>query len=174
MKEQLKKGEERECELDEYFSPDWIIYQLSRVHEGKGLGDRIYVSKGDSSNIWLIEYKADEKAAETGNVFVETVSVDTAHKMGWVVTCQADFIFVYIPANRVIFIVKPDDMRKALPVWQSKYPIRPSDPDLNDGYVSYGVLVPIIEIEKISVRSLTVEENETDQTVKDILASGWV
>lgn len=174
MREQLKKGKKREYELDEYFSPDWVIHQLSRSHERKGLGDRIYINRDDPLTIYLVEYKADEEAAKTGNIFVETVSVDTAHKLGWVITCQADFIFIYIPANKTVFVVSPDDMRERLSAWQSKYPIRPSAAELNNGYRSYGILVPIAEIESASVKTISVNKDEVTKKVNDIISSGWV
>lgn len=155
MKEQLKRGKKHEAKLDDYFSDDWEIVGLSRSHERKGLGDRVFINR-QTSEVLLVEYKSDETATRTGNAFVETISVDTQEKPGWVHTCQADYIFYYLPLDSLIYILKPETLRKHLPRWQDKHPTRPTAEGTNKGYQTWGVLVPLCEFEKVAAKVLNL------------------
>lgn len=178
FQQKLQEGKGKEAEIDEALSNDFVISPLSLEQEKLGNGDRVFVRR-DNNKAYLIEYKTDERAAATGSLFVETISVDTG-KAGWAYTCNADFLFFYIPEQLRIIIVRPEDIRKHLKSWGYKYRIAPSSRDLNDGYISYGILVPIEIVREIGVKVIAIDDVDrvtiqdfTDRIVEEIAASGW-
>jgi len=95
---QLRKGEAYEAVLDNFFREKFDIQPVQMCDQRRGI-DRIFTSKKNGS-ILKIEYKADSKAAQTGNAFIETVSVDTQQKPGWAVYSEADYLIYYIPPQQ--------------------------------------------------------------------------
>lgn len=141
---QLRRGESWENMLDAMFSDEYTIEHASDAEQRRGL-DRWYArlcsSKGRR---YGVQYKADEKACETGNCFIETVSVDSAEKPGWVYTCEADFIFYFFPQLRLVYVLSPRQLRGAVELWKDIYPTKPAQ---NEGYQTLGVCVPVAEVE---------------------------
>lgn len=170
--ESLKRGKRFEDELDCFFFEDWGIHRLSPDQEKRGLGDRVFINK-KTGQLFFIEYKTDEKAYDTGNFFIETISVDRNHQKGWALTCLSDFIFFYIPRLKEVYIVDPKSIRDKLDQWQRNYPVRPSRDELNNNYVSYGVCVPIKTISDIAIKTVHFLP-EIDQKVNDIIESGFI
>jgi hypothetical protein len=136
--------------LDTFFSTWYEIQKVDREQQRQGI-DRIFARK-DNGAIHRIEYKADTKASQTGNAFVETISVDTANKPGWAHSSQADFLIYYLPVDMLIYVIAFKDLRKCLPAWQSfksrKIP--------NRGYYTVGLLVPLDEFEKIATEVISI------------------
>jgi len=93
-----------------------------------------------------VEYKIDTKAKHTGNFFIETTSNDRTKRPGWALTCIADYLWLYVVPDRLI-IVRPADLRKALPAWR-RYPLRRAP---NRGYDTLGLCVPLREVEAIAI-----------------------
>ena len=144
--DQFKRGKKHERKLDDIFSSrGWAITQTTKEEERtQHRGDRVY-RKGDDE--LYIEYKSDETASRTGNLFIETVSVDTDNVPGWAYTCQADWIFYYLPFEGLIYVIKPGDLRKLLPRWQKDYPTISTNGQ-SKGYNTHGILVPQREFEE--------------------------
>lgn len=140
---QLNRGLKGESIIREHFCPKWEIITASRKFQQRGI-DFIFKSRqnGDS---YRIEVKSDTTASQTNNAFIETYSVFPS-KRGWVYTCQADYLFYFLPLDRIIYSFRPHAIRKLLPQWQ-KYPTRNIP---NKGYESKGILVPLWELEKHS------------------------
>ena len=138
---QFKEGKVAEAAMDNFFQQWYEITPVSRDAERKGV-DRIFTHKDDGRK-YVVEYKADSVAAKTGNVFVETVSVDTSNKLGWAYTSYAQLLIVYIPPKGDIFVCHMSLVKGLLPVWTKLYPLKSSQ---NDGYKTWGVLVPLHEI----------------------------
>lgn len=152
FRQQLKDGRKQEKYLDGMFLDRFHIREATRQQERQGI-DRIFTNKVTGKQ-YAIQYKADATAARTGNAFIETVSVDVKDVPGWAYTCQADYIFYYVVGIGPIYIVEPSAIRKRLVRWQNKYQSR-QIPNRRKGgfrYNTIGLLVPLSELESISVQ----------------------
>lgn len=138
----LKESEKFEEYLDKYFSRFYEIKKVNQDMQRKGI-DRIFISKEKEI---LIEYKADKITKKTRNVFIETISNDSNFSEGWAVKTQADYI-IYHCIGINIYVIPSNTIREKLPEWIEKYPKKTCQ---NKTYCSYGRLIPIHEIEKIS------------------------
>jgi hypothetical protein len=140
---QRAQGEAGEAILDRFFSRWFRIVPADRAQQRRGI-DRIFVA---GTRRIAVEYKSDSAAAKTGNAFVETISVDTAHTPGWAYTSQADVLLYFIPPDGLVYVVKFSRLRQALPGWLRRYPVRAIP---NAGYRTHGVLVPLDEFERLA------------------------
>lgn len=128
--------------LDSFFGAlGWQITPTT-PHEERVLclGDRHYARGADRLTI---EYKSGLQTAYTGNVFLETVSVDSSNKPGWVYTCQADYIFYAALDNHKILIFRPDTLRDRIDELQVRYRTLATSRGQNVGYKTHGVIVPL-------------------------------
>jgi hypothetical protein len=148
FKAQLTKGEQSEAELDAYFAQWYDIQPVDREQQRHGI-DRIFTRK-DNGLVFTIEYKTDWTAGKTHNAFVETVSVDTANKLGWAYSSQADYLIYYVPGAGLVYIITFVLLRACLPAWRS-FPVRKIP---NKGYNTIGLLVPLNEFEHIATKVL--------------------
>lgn len=144
---QLAQGEAGERKLDEHFA-QWFTIRLATMEEQRQGIDRIFTRHTDGDT-FKVEYKTDSRAAETGNAFVETISVDTAHKLGWAHTSQSDVLLYYVPGTEVVYIITMRRLQKCLTRWAETYPTRRTP---NQGYHTHGLLVPLDEFERIAQR----------------------
>lgn len=149
--ERLGFGQQGESFLDKHFSKWYDIKPATRAQQRKGI-DRIFTANGRS---YKVEYKCDATAARTGNAFVETVSVDSAGKPGWALTCSADFIIYYIVGIGPAYVIKPGEIKKRVKRWEGQYQSR-KVPNNKGGkkYNTIGVLVPLSEFEAIAYQVL--------------------
>lgn len=139
MNRQLARGENAEQRLDEHFSDRFEITPATRAQQRQGI-DRIF-QHCETGAHYAIEYKTDWTAAQTGNAFVETVSVDTQNKPGWAYASQADWLIYYVPGTGTIYIVSFAALRRNLPQWLARCKDAPPIP--NRGYNTLGILVPL-------------------------------
>lgn len=91
-----------------------------------------------------LEYKFDEKADYTGNAFIETVS--TKRRLGWALASEAHLLIYLLAHSLQAHLVPMFALRKQLPDWQERYPIRGSP---NAKYTTQGLLVPLWELARI-------------------------
>lgn len=139
---QFAQGKSVEAFLDVWFEyRGWEIRQTT-PHEERALclGDRRFTKDGVT---YLVEYKSGLQTFTTGNVFLETVSVDTANKAGWVYTCQADFVFYACLFNHKILVFKPQRLRDCIEMLKTKFREVSTSKNQNDGYNTWGVIVPL-------------------------------
>jgi hypothetical protein len=153
MMEQLEIGEAEEKVLDDYFSTWYTITPVSRQMQRNGI-DRIFECKR-SRSLWTVEYKADKKAAGTGNVFIETVSVSTNGKPGWALSSYAQLLIVYVPSWQIGYVVPMTTVKGLLPEWVERYKVGTSP---NEGYETLGILVPIQEFRKYAIRIFSTKK----------------
>lgn len=140
---QFKNGKTIEDYLDGYFGTKggFDIELLTADEERRQcLGDRRF-HKNDKS--YLVEYKSGIQTFYTGNVFLETVSVDTAGKPGWVYTSRADFIVYAAVLNKKLLIFRPGHLRREIEALKMRFPSRKTSKGQNKDYNSEGVLVPL-------------------------------
>ena len=148
LDKQLAEGQGAENHLDRFFSTWFDITESTRQQQREGI-DRIWVRK-DSGCVITVEYKADSTAARTGNIFIETVSVDTAKKLGWAYTSRAQELLYYIPPLGKAYLVPMSLIKRQLPAWHGKYPTRriPNKGRLGDTYHTVGILVALSVFER--------------------------
>lgn len=147
--EQKIVGDEGEAVIMAHFSEDWLITKAHLAQQKKGIDFNFQHKERGISR--TVELKTDSKAHRTGNAFVETYS-SFPDKKGWAHTCQADYLFYYLPQDRLIYVFHPKTIRELLPKW-AKYPTR-SIP--NYSWVTRGLLVPLAEFEKHSQQVITL------------------
>lgn len=104
FEQSAEEGNGQEKRLDNFFDKWYSIVPVNMEFQKMGI-DRIFTRKDTYHTRYTIEYKSDKKAASTGNVFIETVSVDSENKPGWAYTCGAQMMIYFIPPNRKIYIV---------------------------------------------------------------------
>jgi hypothetical protein len=144
---QLAKGQSYEELLDERFSELHIIQPATPQQQRQGI-DRVFRPRSAPHEVMYVEYKADQKAAKTGNAFVEIVSVDTTGRPGWAESSQADWLFYLVPgACEALYIIRMADLRRRLPEWRRTCEQRRIP---NEGYHTVGLLVPLAEFEQIA------------------------
>lgn len=148
---QLAQGEQGEAFLDGVFRRWYIVLPASRDDQRSGI-DRWFIHLR-LRRVLAVEYKTDARAGQTHHAFVETVSVDTANKPGWAITSQADYLAYYVPGDELVYIIKFARLRLALPRWTRQYPARQI---ANQGYQTHGLIVPLVEFEKLSEAVLSV------------------
>jgi hypothetical protein len=147
--EQFAIGKRGEAALDAFLSGRLGARVLDvRQLERAGV-DRVYTMGG--ANHMLVEYKTDMIAAETGNAFIELVSVNKDGRQGWAYTCKSDAL-IYFCADKTgggrAFWLTPARIHAELPSWLVRYPRRTVH---NANYEGQGLLVPLAEIERIAV-----------------------
>jgi hypothetical protein len=153
--QQMQQGDEGASFLDAFFAgKGYAIRPATRDEQRRGV-DRIFTNPktGDDSKV---EYKTDRAAARTGNAFIETVSVDSAGKMGWALTSEADILVYYVPPDGLIYVVPFRALRWEMPRWLREYPPRRAQ---NHGYATHGIVVPLHELAHHAIRVYQVAED---------------
>jgi len=140
---QLALGESGAAFLDTYFARWFSIERASRDDQRQGI-DRYFTTRNQKQRLG-VEYKTDAAASRTGNAFIETISVDTTGKPGWVHSSKADYLFYYLPRDGVIYMLKMATIRQQLAYWEAHFPTRHVP---NNGYHTVGILVPLREFER--------------------------
>jgi hypothetical protein len=146
---QLALGVEDEQAILRYLAPDWHIEPASVADQRRGID--YHLTHRQNTRKFSIEIKSDRTASKTGNAFIETYSV-FPDKQGWAHTCQADWIFYYLPIDALVYVFKPQKLRDRLGDWQAKYPRREIP---NATWTTVGLLVPLSELEAIAYQTLT-------------------
>lgn len=146
-KPQFTRGKQVEAFLDEFFRWQGWRIEPTTPHEERTLclGDRRFI-RGET--VYLIEYKSGLQTAATRNIFLETVSVDTAKKPGWLYTCRADYIFYACLLNRKILVFAPQKLRAVIERLRTQFREVATSHHQNDGYNTHGLLIPLDYAEK--------------------------
>lgn len=156
QKEQFKRGSDVAQWLDLFLERlNFSVTPTSYEEERKlFLGDRKIVSP--RGEVYYVEYKSGIQTYYTGNVFLETASVDTENKPGWVYTCQADFILYAALLNGKILVFRPPCLREVIEELRAQFPERKTSHGQNKGYCTHGILVPLEVAEGLAHRVLNV------------------
>jgi hypothetical protein len=139
---QFKQGMKVEDYLDAYFTNRGftVIRTTARQERELCLGDRIFIKDGKPL---LVEYKSGIQTFYTGNIFLETVSVDSQNKPGWVYTSQADYVFYAALLNNKILVFRPAWLRGQIEELKLKFKEVSTSHNQNRGYNTHGVIVPL-------------------------------
>lgn len=145
---QYKSGDDVARFLDSYFGGKYTIEPTTPHYERTlCLGDRIFANK-ETGKRFFVEYKSGIQSAYTLNIFLETVSVDTPCKPGWVYTCRADYIFYAALLNHKILVFRPSKLRAEIADLKTRFREVKTSKGQNDGYNTHGVIVPLDYAEK--------------------------
>ena len=153
FQEQLQIGKEGEAKLDKFFKEKlgMTIKPVSIKDEQSFGFDRKFVKNDHEC---FIEYKTDDKAIKTGNLFIETVSNSNNGKLGWVLTSHASRVAILVAST--VYLMKMNELREYIQAEGSKYRLATAH---NPTYVSKGRLMPITDLVKIkSLKTYTIEE----------------
>jgi hypothetical protein len=151
---QFKNGKDVERFLDEFLSArGWRVEVLS-PHEERilHLGDR-RLHRGNQTT--LIEYKSGIQTFYTGNVFLETISVDSTGAPGWVYTCKADWIVYAALLNSKLLWFLPDTLRGRIEELKRRFRTVKTGKGQNVGYDTHGVIVPLAVAESELAHTVT-------------------
>lgn len=144
--DKLKEGHAYETEIDARLARWFRARPVPQGMEWHGV-DRVLPS---SSGIeYTAEYKADSRAAETENVFIEIQSSDRSCRNGWALTSWAQLLFYYLPQTKCLYAVDMTTLKRELPGWRKRFSDAAAP---NKGYCTTGLLVPLVEFEKIAVK----------------------
>ncbi len=139
---QFQRGMSVERYLDEYFAG--LGYRIERAtpqqERVECKGDRCFHL---GSKAHWVEYKSGIQTFYTGNVFLETISVDTQNKPGWVYTCRADASVYATLLNHKLLFFRPDTLRDRIEGLKQRYPTLKTSKGQNIGYNTHGVIVPL-------------------------------
>lgn len=141
---QFYTGKRVEQTLDDYFRGAGFVIEPTTRHEERVLclGDRKFTAP--TGQTFHVEYKSGIQTFYTGNVFLETVSVDTTNfKRGWVYTCRADLIFYAALLNQKILVFEPARLRAEIEALKARFRETKTSKNQNKGYNTHGVLVPL-------------------------------
>ena len=145
-----------ECEeterLDNHFGDRFVIQDAALPQQRLGI-DRIFVNA--EGYRFSVEYKADHKGCETGNAFIETISQDARHVLGWAFTSCAQIHVHFFPAIDLVLWGETLRLRRALFRWMKEYSSRdvPNEDDFGAFiYNTKGILVPRNKLESIGFK----------------------
>ena len=157
MKDQLEASRIRDEEIDKHFSDKWrISKELPRDHERLGY-DRVWIHR-ETGRRWTVEYKHDTWTHKTGNVFIETESVE-GEKKGWAYTSCARVLVYYVVHGEYAFVVRMDEIERRLDVWETCYPKKSTttyDKKTGKSYNTVGVCVPVFVFRAISEKVVPI------------------
>jgi len=145
--QEYKKGLKGERILDEWFKKrGYPVEEVNREKQRRGIDRLIFVE--DQGRYISVEYKTDFMAKDTGNFFMEEVSVDTQNKEGWLTKSEAEYLIFFV-YPLYFYLLQFDLLNIKIPIWDKKYDFRRvSIP--NDGYNTLGFLLYEFLIASIS------------------------
>lgn len=131
--------------IDQWLEKNYQIQDVSHIPKYQESGiDRI-LTRPDGSTV-NVEYKLDQTARRTGNIFFETISVDNKKIPGWGWSSTADYWIFLIP-NQEILVIKPAKLRVL--AWQKHAELKEKKIS-NQGYNTLGVPISLSEVRKIA------------------------
>jgi len=153
---QWKSGEEVASFLDNLLKSYGYSVAPTTAEEERVrcLGDRKITKR---ERTLYVEYKSGIQTHYTGNVFIETISVDTANKSGWLYTCKADWLLYACILDGCVLCFRPDSLRDRLCARMSDFRTTSTSHDQNKGYRTHGILVPLREAISIADRVIHLD-----------------
>lgn len=154
FQQQLKRGEAGEKTLDAYFGQRYQIRRATMAEQRRGI-DRFFINPANGRT-WSLDYKTDTRAAQTGNVFIETKTHPDRDHSGWAYTSEAGWLFYYLPDIWTVYAVNQPYLRaKVLPIWAARYPLRSAK---NKTYTTYGLIVPVAEFARCASKTFDLRQ----------------
>lgn len=157
--ESYHQGLQGEAILDQHFDRWFTIRPASAIEQRQGI-DRWYIRRipDGRQRVMAIEYKTDYRAVETGNAFIEIISIDSQAKGGWAYRSQADYLMYYLPQADLVYMLSLQTIRTCLSRWAGEYPIRPAQ---NKAYNTWGILIALREFERYAYRVIPIGREDS-------------
>lgn len=155
FKDKLAEGQTIEARLDRYFEKNYEVLHATPAGQRAGI-DRYFCDR-DTGARASVDYKADFRAVQTGNAFIEMVSVDTNGKPGWAVASQAMWVLYFLPQTGKLYVLRMETLREKIPLWSTWYRVADAQ---NDSYKTSGLLVPLTELDDIASKILIIHEEK--------------
>lgn len=98
-----------------------------------------------------VQVKGDERAHETGNIFVEIYSVVEEEKDGWAVKPgTAKWLYYLVPGRGIVFKVRPSALADNVNDWCFRFGWKDAD---NGSYRTRGIPVPIPVFGRVAAKT---------------------
>lgn len=166
MLPQYEHGKFVEAYLDGFFQErGYGIRQTTPAEERQHcFGDRYFTKNGIS---FYVEYKSGIQTHYTGNIFLETISVDdpTSFREGWVYTCNADWLIYATILDGCLLVFKPSKLRMMIGELKKQFKEVATSKNQNNGYNTHGIIVPL-EYAKTNLASKIIWINERTKNAK--------
>ena len=149
MHEQIEKS--KEDRIDLLVAAVGFIPHKTKKNENLDGVDR-WLQIPSRQEILRVDYKNDTRTKDTGNIFIETVSVKypenskKIHKQGWIYKKRMDAVFYNIDGTDEILLLPRALLEQNIDAWQKTYGTRKIP---NKGYETLGVPVPLSIIKKL-------------------------
>lgn len=151
FKECLERGVQGEALLDRHFRQYYYIRPATKQEQKQGI-DRIFTHKNKHYQL-RIEYKTDDRAAQTGNACLEVAKNLNPYLPGWVHTCSADFLIYFVPGLNRAFVIQPEALHLHINAWLIAYKLRiVRSEGIYQNYQTQCLIVPLRELENIAAR----------------------
>ncbi len=137
FKAKLAEGEAYAKEQDAIYSSKFNIRPSTPEEDRRGI-DRHFKAKACPFE-FTMQYKGDERAATSGNLFIEIISVDTTMAPGWAIKCEADYMSIYVPQERHVYLLHVRMLHIWVPAWLMRWPVTQAQ---NKHYKTHGILIP--------------------------------
>ncbi len=145
FQEQLTKGQIYEGKVKDYLEREMHMSVETTDMDLQRLGID-FITRSQYATM-SVEVKSDTRAHQTGNAFIETVSVEkdgVVEKRGWVYTTCAQILIYYVVNTGELYFIDMSVFKRVAAGWATgKYPER-SIP--NKTYIGRGLLVPLSDI----------------------------
>jgi hypothetical protein len=138
-------GQKGEAILDEWLQSIYKVSDVSSIEKYQKIGIDRLLTLSDGSII-TVEYKFDVASERTGNLFFETISVDTKNIPGWGWSSQADYWIFLLPSLEIL-VIEPSNFRKL--VWELRSTLKEKKIP-NTNYNTWGVPVPIEKVKEMA------------------------
>lgn len=122
----------------------WIVEDVTQNQDYWDKDIDFVAHSGDTR--LTIEVKWDSRIAQTGNMFIETITDLDRSKGGWFSFCMADYIYYGDSINQLFYVFKTQDLRNFVSSHMMEER-KAADYNTRGGVkkVSQGMLVPIKE-----------------------------
>lgn len=149
---QYRKGNDAERFIYEQFQGRFSVIPAPSYLQEQGV-DFTFTDLVNHQ-VYTVELKTDTKAAVTGNVFIETVSVDRPGEPpipGWIHSSTADWLLYYLPNTMPsrILRISFDRLRDAFSTWNYSQRRIPNKSNRGD-YHTVGMIVPLEKLNQIA------------------------
>jgi hypothetical protein len=145
FQDSLNNGLDYERKLDLFYSQFYQVYTVDIKSQRLGI-DRLWKHKIENQ-FYSVEYKTDFRAAETGNLFVETVGDKEGNRPGWAYYSIAQLLIYFIPGKDVAYRFEMSRLKGRLPEWEET--LRKVSLQSKKGdkvWTTEGLLLPLSEV----------------------------
>ena len=119
--------------------------RATRHHQRQNV-DRFLIKRTDGRVIHRADYKVDERAADTGNLAFEDISVERDNRVmakGWIHTTISDLVIFYVPPRDEAYVFEVAVLRRIWDDLLRLFPVKPTGTQSTRPYRTWNCCVPI-------------------------------